>query len=95
MPRTYSADREELLKKQGDELVAQREESTLADCGSLLSRFSFQYGVQAGVIDAEGNTVAGVELAAIAAPGSRSGGRPSPHSRGQTFLSQQSRRITM
>lgn len=68
MPRTYSADREALLKTQGDQLVEQLKGSTLADCEPLLSQFSFQYDAQASIMDSAGNTVAGIVFANVATP---------------------------
>ena len=61
MPLTYTADQERLLADQADRLAKQLEEYTLADCGPLLSQFTFQYGVPVSIQDSAGNVVGGVD----------------------------------
>ena len=61
MPLTYTVDQERLLAAQAERLVKQLEEYTLADCGPLLSQFTFQYGVPVSIQDSAGNVVGGVD----------------------------------
>ena len=61
MPLTYTADQERMLVAQADRLAKQLEEYTLADCESLLSQFTFQYGVPVSIQDSAGNVVGGVD----------------------------------
>ena len=61
MPLTYTVDQERLLAAQAERLVKQLEEYPLADCGPLLSQFTFQYGVPVSIQDSAGNVVGGVD----------------------------------
>ena len=61
MPLTYTADQERMLVAQADRLAKQLEEYTLADCESLLSQFTFQYGVPVSIQDSAGRIVGGID----------------------------------
>ena len=61
MPLTYTVDQERLLAAQAERLAKQLEEYTLADCGPLLSQFTFQYGVPVSIQDSAGNVAGGVD----------------------------------
>lgn len=65
MPLTYTVDRENLLKSQGDWLAAQLTECTLDNSAPLLSQFSFQYDVQVSIEDSLGNVVGGTDISSI------------------------------
>jgi len=77
MPLTYTVDQERLLAAQTDRLAKQLEEYTLADCGPLLSQFTFQYGVPVSIQDFGGNVVGGVDPSDIM-PTGENGQRETP-----------------
>ena len=55
MPMTYTADRNHTLTAAANQLAQQLEQSTLADCGDLLSRYAADYDAHFSIRDAEGN----------------------------------------
>ena len=55
MPMTYTADRNHTLTAAANQLAQQLEQSTLADCGDLLSRYAADYDARFSIRDAEGN----------------------------------------
>ena len=65
MPLTYTVDQERLLVAEANQLAEQLGGYTLTDCGSLLSQFTFQYGVPVSIQDSAGNVVGGVDPADI------------------------------
>ncbi len=65
MPLSYTADQERLLAVKSGQLAEQLSEHTPADCGPLLSRFTFQYGAPVSIQDSSGNVVAGADPSSI------------------------------
>ncbi len=59
MPLTYTADQERFLVAEADRLADQLGGYTLADCGHLLSQFTFRYGAPVSIQDSSGNVVSG------------------------------------
>ena len=57
MPLTYTADRQQALTARMEELAQRLEESSLEDCGPLLSAFAAENDAQVSIMDSEGNLV--------------------------------------
>lgn len=57
MPLTYTADRQQALTVRMEELAQRLEESSLEDCGPLLSSFAAEHDAQVSIMDPAGNLV--------------------------------------
>ena len=57
MPLTYTADRQQALTVRMEELAQRLEESSLEDCGPLLSSFAAENDAQVSIMDPGGNLV--------------------------------------
>ena len=69
MPLTYTADRQQALSVQMEELAQRLEESSLEDCGPLLAAFAAENDAQVSILDPAGNWVKGGEPAGLGETG--------------------------
>lgn len=63
MPLTYTAGRQQALAARMEELAQRLEQSSLEDCGPLLSSFAAENDAQVSILDPAGNWVKGSEPA--------------------------------